>query len=119
KVLSLLRRQIGLRTVEADKPVIHLITFADGTSNQPVPIERRQTANVQDLFDLAADRLELRDGTLLLNERNIPLDVAARGVRAVLTFAGGQNRYDGSLSVSDVNAQYLDFRPLQAQVYVA
>jgi translocation and assembly module TamB len=118
KVLSLLRRQVGVRYLEADHPVIHVITFPDGTTNQPVPVQRLQTADVQQLFDLAADRMEVHDGVLLLNERNIPLDVAARDTRVVLTYVRHQNRYDGSISVGSLDAQYLNFRPLKAQAEI-
>src|SRR5215471_11345487 len=114
KILSLLRRQIGLRYLEADHPVIHIITYPDGTTNQPAPVQRMGTANLQDLFQLAADRMELRDGVFILNEQNIPLDVSAGDVRAVLTFDRQFNRYDGTLHIGTLYTQYLNFRPVVA-----
>src|SRR5437588_10608978 len=114
KILSLVRRQIRLKYLEADHPVVHFITYRDGTTNQPAPVQTLNASNLQDLFDLAADRFELRNGTLLVNEQNIPLDLAAGDMRALLTFDRMHNRYDGVLHVGNLTAQYLDFRPVQA-----
>jgi len=37
KVLSLLRRQIGIRRLELERPVVHIIVYPDGSTNQPGP----------------------------------------------------------------------------------
>ena len=37
KILSLAGRKIGLRSFEVDRPVIHLMVGADGSTNQPRP----------------------------------------------------------------------------------
>ena len=35
KVLSLLRHQIGIRRLELEHPVVHIIVYPDGSTNQP------------------------------------------------------------------------------------
>src|SRR5579872_161070 len=37
KILSILKRNFGLRAVDIRHPVFHLIVYADGTTNQPHP----------------------------------------------------------------------------------
>ena len=38
KILSLARTELGLNYVVLDHPVIHVILYSDGTTNQPEPI---------------------------------------------------------------------------------
>ena len=51
---------------------------------------------MQQLFDLAIGRLDLRNGLLLVNDRTLPLDFAADDVTAVMTYDHGDRRYDGT-----------------------
>src|SRR5882724_11587000 len=52
KILSLLRTEIGLNYVVLDHPVIHIILYSDGTTNQPEPIAKQvsQERPVERLF---------------------------------------------------------------------
>ena len=63
---SLLRSQIGLRSLVIDKPVLHLIIYPDGSSNQPRPVG---AGSAGELFQLSVGHLEVRDGTVFVNER--------------------------------------------------
>src|SRR6476661_4967932 len=64
KILSLLRTPIGLNYVVLDRPVIHIILYSDGTTNQPEPIAKQvsQERPVERIFALAISRLEVRRG---------------------------------------------------------
>src|SRR5215470_859138 len=42
KILSFFSADIGLRYLKVEHPVIHLMVFHDGTTNQPVPRIRRE-----------------------------------------------------------------------------
>ena len=117
KILSLFRREIGLRYLEIERPVIHLIVYPDGTTNQPAPAVKQSAANsVQRLFDLAVDRAEVRNGGLLVNNRPFPLDFAADGLKIVMSYDPAGKRYDGNVHVSRIDAQYRDFLPLASMV---
>ena len=74
KILSLLRRQIAIRDLELDRPMVHIIVYPDGSTNQPGP-HRQVTgeAVAGTLFELAVDRLHLDRGELLWNDRRLPL----------------------------------------------
>ena len=65
-----------------DQPVIHLIVNPDGSTNVPEPKVKTgcNHSAVQQLFDLATNRAELRDGSLIVNERKLPLDFSANDV---------------------------------------
>src|SRR5579859_3793448 len=101
KVISLLGQEIGLREVDVQHPVIHLIVYPDGTTNQPYPkIQQNPGDAAERLFTLRMDRLRISQGLLLLNETRVPLDVRADEVTAGMTFgAKPQPNYAGRVQV--------------------
>jgi translocation and assembly module TamB len=114
KIISLFSRQFGLSYVGLERPVIHLIVYPDGTTNQPTPKVKREAAAkspVDVLFDLAIDQFELRDGELIWNQQRVPLDVSARHVSAGLTYELLQKRYDGNINVGKLDSTLKSFRP--------
>src|SRR5436190_10072634 len=64
KIVSVLRDQLAFRYLDVEHPVIHLISFADGTTNQPQPEVKPHTGenNVERLFRLAVQRVEIHNG---------------------------------------------------------
>ncbi len=101
-VISLPRRQVGLRSLVIQRPVIHLVIHPDGSSNQP---RLGGGAGIGELFDLAVERLELRNGELIVNERALPLDLRAEQMHAELAYVGG-NKYRGTIEAADVGWRY-------------
>src|SRR5205814_2594968 len=68
KLFSLFHNQVDFTFLQLDRPVIHLITYPDGTTNQPGPKAAAGTATpVQQLISLTIDRAEIHDGRLLIN----------------------------------------------------
>lgn len=115
-IISFLERQVSLKSVVLEHPVIHVIINADGTTNAPEPkvkLESNKSA-VQELFDLAIARADLRDGMLLLNERKLPLDFAADDLAAKMTYDFIAKRYDGSVQVGKMDLKYADYRDVPA-----
>ena len=113
KVLSFLEREVGLRWLQIDRPVIHLIVYPDGHTNQPVPkiVQKHRGNAVQPVFDLAINHAEINDGELLVNEHRMPLDFAANNVTATMNHAVGANRYDGKVTLTAIRAKYAKFLP--------
>ncbi len=117
-IISFLERDINLKQVELQHPVIHIIVNPDGTTNAPQPkvkVESNQNA-AQELFDLAIGRTELRNGMLLINDRKLPLDFAANDLAASMTYASWARRYDGNLQIGKIDAKYADYRDVPASV---
>ena len=114
KILSLLRRQIAIRDLELDRPLVHIIVYPDGSTNQPGP--RRQMtgeAVAAVLFEMAIDRLQADRGELLWNDQRLPLDFAARGVRATMSSPGVEKAYDARIQIAAIDAKYDGFPPLR------
>lgn len=120
KIISLFDRQIGLRRVVAERPAIHVVVYPDGTTNQPAPATPRQSKElpVRQLFDLAIDRLELRNGELLWNDERLPLDLAANDVSLGVTYASAARRYDGQLNIGKLNGKFRNYRPVSSTAEV-
>lgn len=130
KIISLFRREIGLNYLEADHPVIHLIVYPNGTTNQPQP-KVKQTSKkpvIDEIFDLQVNRSVVKDGFAIVNQRAMPFNAAANNVGVTVTYipaAGirGRDRYLGSLHVEDLVAQQGAGSPahsaLDAQVELA
>ena len=116
-VVSLLQKRVDLTYFELDRPQIHLIVAPDGKTNLPEPRTKSASDPVQQLFDLAIGRAELRNGQLHINDRQLPLDFSANDLTAALTFDRRDRRYDGTLAFGKINAKYQDYRdlPLAAQ----
>ncbi|HUI83050.1 MAG TPA: hypothetical protein VL240_02450, partial [Candidatus Binatia bacterium] len=115
RIVSLVERQVSLEQLDVRHPVIHIIVNRDGSTNAPEPrIKSRKTA-VQELFDLAISRADVRQGMLVLNERRLPLDFAANDVVAGMSYDAGDRRYDGRLQAGKIDIQYGDFRDIPAQ----
>ena len=79
KILSLLRTELGLNYVVLDHPVIHIILYADGTTNQPRAAGQSRPPRklpVERLFALSISRLEVRRGELIWGDQRMPLDFA-------------------------------------------
>ena len=73
RITSFFRARAGLESLVIDHPVVHLIVYPDGTTNQPMPkINEQDKTVVQPLFDMAISRMEISNAELLLNEKKIP-----------------------------------------------
>ena len=62
KIISLLRRDVGLRELDLQRPVLHLIVYRDGSTNQPAPkLQHRSGTSTESLFQMGMDRLRVSD----------------------------------------------------------
>ncbi len=111
KIGVLFRPKIGLRSLEVDRPVLHLLVYSDGSTNQPEP-RRRSAAPIQTLFDLAINHAEVRNGELLVNERSMPLNFSGDDISAGLDYVANAKRYDGNISVGRMNTKVRDWLPV-------
>ena len=109
KIISLFRAKIGLNYLGVDKPTIHIIVYKDGSTNQPVPKKKSAPLNVNqtinEIFDLQADRAEINNGTLLLNQRAIPFALDANDLEVGVNYLLATDQYKASISIADLTAQ--------------
>lgn len=114
KINSLWRQDVSLASLDLQHPVVHLISYPDGTTNQPRPKSRPNSSPVDDVLRLAIGRAQAHQGVFLLNERAIPFEFNASDVQADMTFARADQRYDASVHVAKLDAKFKDARPVAA-----
>jgi translocation and assembly module TamB len=104
KILSLFRREFGFRQIELDHPVVHLIVYPDGSTNQPEPRRRHagKGSPVEQLFAMNMDHAEVRNGLLAVNQQSWPLDFRADDLEFLLAYMRGQDQYQGSLRLGKI-----------------
>jgi len=114
KIISILGREFGFRTVLIEHPVVHIIVYADSTTNQPQPMLGQNSAGgaVGFLFSLSINRLDVRRGEFLWDNQRIPLDFIANDVSADMTYSLLHRRYEGSLRLGKVDTHFKDYRPI-------
>ncbi|MHB1022147.1 MAG: translocation/assembly module TamB domain-containing protein [Acidobacteriaceae bacterium] len=100
--------RVSLNQLQVQHPVFHLIVHPDGTTNQPRPKRAASNKPVMDtIFDLAAQQVEMRNGTLLINQRAIPFNLAARNVAAQIHYLPQTDHYAISLGVNDLRTRLM------------
>lgn len=104
---------LGLESLVLERPVVHVIFYPDGTSNQPTPeVKARDGSTVAKLVSLSIGHLEVRHGSLLWNDQQLPLDVTANDVSAELNYSLLHLRYDGSLLIGKIDTRFDGYRPV-------
>ena len=116
-IISFLQKRFSVDQLQLQRPVIHVIVYPDGKTNAPEPrikVVSNKTP-VQELFDLAIARADLRDGMLLLNQRKLPLDFSVNDVVASMAYDPRAQRFDGNVQVGKMDIKYQDYRDIPAQ----
>jgi len=100
-------KYISLDFLRVEQPRVHLIVNKDGTTNQPVP-KTKSTSNepvLDTLLDLQAHKVELVNGVVLMNDRAIPFDLAARDLGVSLRYLPTSDHYGLSIGISDLRTK--------------
>ncbi len=118
RILSFLSRKLALSNVAIDHLTVHLMVYPDGSTNQPSP--RVSTVNGQpaaeQLFNLAISRVEIVDGTMILNEEKVPFSITGERLTANLQYSQKERGYDGSVSASLLSARWRNLPPQRADI---
>jgi len=112
EIVSILSSEFGFRSIIFDRPVIHLMVYPDGATNQPEPrvASTSEKNAIEQLFSLSIGYLEARRGELLWNNQKIPLDFSVNDVSANMTYSLLHRRYQGDLLLGKVDTRLQDYR---------
>ncbi len=113
KVISILGFSFVFDSVELEHPVVHLIIYPDGSTNQTVPkvAQSSDKSVIQRLFAFSINHLSAHNGTLFFNQQQIPLDFTVEDVVASLDYSILRRRYDGKLELGRVESVIQNYRP--------
>jgi len=112
QLLPLLGGQVALSRLVLEHPVVRVEFAADGTSSIPVPkgpVDLRPAP--EQLFDMSIGRLEVHNGELRWNDRQIPVDFSASGVSGGMSHFLFRRRYEGKVHADKVDTKLEDLRP--------
>src|SRR3989441_10443280 len=114
KIISLLETEFGFNSVVLEHPVIHIVTYDDGSTNQPQPVLLHASGRtpIEELFALSIDNLELRRGEFFWDKSSIPLDFVAHDVSTDMTYSLLHKKYDGNLLLGKADINIDGYRPV-------
>jgi translocation and assembly module TamB len=114
KLISALGAEVGFSSLVVDHPIVHIILYPDGSTNQPAPKVKRTSAgaSIDQLFSLSIGELEVRHGELLWNDEKTPFDFIAHDVSADMSYSLLHRRYDGNLLLGKIDTQLEAYRPV-------
>lgn len=123
KTISLLKGAVDLRALLVERPEIHLVVYPDGRTNLPSPKPPRPLRKgvVEQILDLAVDRLTLDNGLLRFADHRIPISAQGEKFRARWLFDFGARRYRGSVSFTSlaVSLSQMSTVPLEFEADLA
>jgi translocation and assembly module TamB len=120
KVVSFFTHKVSLEKVAMDGFILHLMIYPDGTTNQPSPQPARPVEEepTQNLFDLAAKQITVRQGTLMLDQEKIPFDLDGKDISAGMNYVASQKAYDGHLDFTPLTIAYRNASVMKAEMHV-
>lgn len=116
KIISFFSPKVGLASLRAEHPVIHLIVYPDGTTNQPQPRVASKRPLPQTLLSLAIDTTQVRHGLLMINDRAVPWEIAAGPLALDMRYVAPQRRYEASLQVANLTFQLKNAQAAHSQL---
>jgi len=104
---SSLSSHVSLNYLRVDRPQVHLIIDKDGKTNQPEPKHPNTNKEpvADTLLDLKAKEVLLNHGVVLLNNRALLFDMAARDLSAEVHYIASDDRYGVAVSLTDLRTK--------------
>jgi translocation and assembly module TamB len=113
KILSAWKRQIDLKEIQIDRPVANLQIDSAGGNNLPVPPTKPAKSQAsKNIFDLAIQYVNIRDGEIYYNDRELPLSAELHDFRAESSFSNLDQRYKVMASYEQGVLAYQEFKPI-------
>jgi translocation and assembly module TamB len=113
KIWSFLHSELGLNYLVLEHPVIHIILYSDGTTNQPEPKLKPTSPKktMEQLFALSISRFEVRRGEVIWGDQRMPLDFALRDVSADMSYSLFRGIYEGNILLGKADTAFSGYRP--------
>ena len=116
---SLSASRVDLRGLLIKEPVIHLVTYPDGTTNIPGPKTRNSNRGaLETLINWRLGKLEVERGEFRWNEIKTPFEVQARDILAKMEYVTASRSYRGKLDAGSARYQMAALPPIQGTATV-
>src|SRR5262249_15312280 len=104
--------KISFHNLVLNRPVVHIVFYPDGSSNQPVPRQQNPAIDFEHLYSISVDRLDVRGGELLYKDQRVPLEFSSNDVTASVYYSFLRRRYSGNLAVGRAETAFDGYRPV-------
>jgi translocation and assembly module TamB len=111
KIQSALHRQVNLRELIVEHPIVNVRVDAAGNSNLPTTPQSQSSSHTS-VFDLAVRHAQIIGGKVSYNDRKTPLDADLYNLDADVRFNILATRYNGSISYDNGHLRYGQYAPL-------
>ncbi|MCU1304729.1 MAG: hypothetical protein JWQ87_5013 [Candidatus Sulfotelmatobacter sp.] len=111
KIQSALHRQVNLRELIVEHPVVNLRVDNAGRSNLPTAAPT-QSSSHSNIFDLAVRHAQIIQGEVSYNDKKTPMDADLYNLAADVHFDILATRYAGSISYDSGHLHYGQYAPL-------
>ena len=113
KLRSALSGELKFRSIILERPIVHLMVDADGNTNQPTPRPASFSvgSQLERLFRFSVNRLQVRQGELIWNDRMIPLDFLTQDLSASMDYSLLRSKYDGQIAIGKMETRFGDYSP--------
>lgn len=110
-ISSILGAKIGFHSLVLQHPVVHIIFYPDGSTNQPTP-KQQSADNFEKILAFSVGRLEVHNGELLWQDHALPLDFTANDISAGMNYSFLHQHYSGQLAIGKAETQFDGYRPV-------
>src|ERR1041384_4151260 len=108
---SVLGAKIGFHVLTLQHPVVRILFYPDGSTNQPSP-QASAGVDFEQLFAISIDRLDIKRGELIWQDEKLPLEFTANDIVAGLDYSFFHRRYLGNVTVGRAETKYDGYRPV-------
>ncbi|MGA2352975.1 MAG: translocation/assembly module TamB domain-containing protein [Terriglobales bacterium] len=110
KIISLLSTTVGLHSLVLDHPVVHVITYPDGTTSVPAPHVTASNQNaLEQLISLSVSHIAVEHGELLWEDKKVPFEFDAHDLALLLNYSLLRRQYEAHIAAAGVNTHVQDY----------
>jgi translocation and assembly module TamB len=110
KIISLLSTTVGLHSLALDHPVVHVITYPDGSTNAPAPHVTASDENaLEQLVALSVTHIAVERGELLWEDKKVPFEFDAHDMALLLNYSLLRRRYEAHVAAGSVATRVQDY----------
>jgi translocation and assembly module TamB len=117
---SSLSSHVSLDYLRVDHLQVHLIIDKDGKTNQPEPKHPNSSkeAVTDTLLDLKAKEVLLNHGVVVLNNKTLPFEMAARDLSAEVHYILSDDHYGLAVNLKDLRTKMAKQEEAQSTLYM-
>jgi len=109
RIVSLVTRDVRIASLTVERPEIHLLVRADGTTNIPAPRFGARANVTKTLLDLKVRRFALSNGVVVAEERRIPFQLRGEEIQLSAGYQRAQPHYEIELASARLRMDSGDF----------